>query len=377
MKRAMLLGWLFVAGSVFAAGAAQSPPGSPPPVASPASWPVASPASSDIPGEASPSPDATHLINPATTLAWTAVAIGMSAPSRREDHTLTADETATTAWLFGGRDGNRIKGDLWRLDLATGTWSRLEASTRAPSARFGHAAVWVNGVGLVIFGGQSRDGFHDDLWAYNPETAEWRRLPSSGQVPAARYGTCSTVGPDGRLWISHGFTSDGRFDDTRAYDFETGRWANMSARGERPAIRCLHDCVWSSDGRLILYGGQTNGRPALGDLWAFGPADRTWTRLPAPEPPGRQLYALATSGSTAWILGGAGADGQKLGDLWALDLHELAFSPVATILDSAVAPAPRSGASLIVDSAGGRLLLFGGETDDRRVADLWALAPSP
>ena len=48
----------------------------------------------------------------------------------------------------------------------------------------------------------------------------------------ARYGTCAAVAPDGRLWISHGFTADGvRFSDTRAYDFATGAWTDETPDG--------------------------------------------------------------------------------------------------------------------------------------------------
>ena len=78
-----------------------------------------------------------------------------------------------------------------------------------PAARFGHEAVWVDGIGLVVFAGQNGPNFFNDLWAYEPASATWRQLPSNGAVPVPRYGTCAAVGPDGRLWISHGFTADG------------------------------------------------------------------------------------------------------------------------------------------------------------------------
>ena len=94
---------------------------------------------------------------------------------------------------------------------------------------------------------------------------------SKPSMPEARYGSCASLGPDGRLWISHGFTQDdGRFADTRAYDFATGQWTDMTPAGDGPIKRCLHDCFWSSDGqRLILYGGQTTGVAALDDIWAY------------------------------------------------------------------------------------------------------------
>ena len=110
---------------------------------------------------------------------------------------------------------------------------------RGPAARFGHEAAWVEDVGLVVFAGQAGATFFNDLWAYDPDADAWTELPGSGDVPVSRYGTCAAVGPDGRLWISHGFTSDGvRFSDTRAYDFELGHLGRRDAR-RRPPGRAL------------------------------------------------------------------------------------------------------------------------------------------
>ncbi len=141
-------------------------------------------------------------------------------------------------------------------------------------------------------------------------------------MPAARYGSCAALGPDGRLWISHGFTADsGRFADTQAYDFAAGRWTDETPDGTIAPIRCLHDCLWTPDGRFVLYAGQTTGTPAIGDLWARGVTEG-WTSL-ADGPPPRQLYALAAIGGTAYVFGGGAKDGGTLRDLWLLDLATL------------------------------------------------------
>ena len=43
--------------------------------------------------------------------------------------------------------------DVWTFDLESDAWEQLDAS--GPAARFGHEAVWVDGIGLVVFAGQS------------------------------------------------------------------------------------------------------------------------------------------------------------------------------------------------------------------------------
>lgn len=291
-----------------------------------------------------------------------------SGPEAREDHTWVVDGRGRYAFLFGGRDGEREFGDLWRFDLKKDSWKKLSPRGKRPTPRFGHSAVWVEGQGMVVFGGQRGTGFFDELWAFDPDERRWRSLPAKGQVPRERYGSCMVVGQDGRLWISHGFTNAGRFDDTRAYDLERGRWVDRTPDGRKPGERCLHDCFINAAGEIVLYGGQDDGAFALGDLWLLdGPG--TWDRLGDPRPEPRRLYAVTEAGSQAYLFGGAGEDNGRFDDLWRIDRETLEFERVR--IDGA-APGPRFASTLITDPKRGRLLLFGGQGSSAR-ADLWEL----
>ena len=190
----------------------------------------------------------------------------------------------------------------------------------------------------------------------------------------ARYGTCAAVGPDGRLWISHGFTSDGaRFADTRAYDFDAGAWTDETpTAGARPVERCLHGCWWTDDGELQLYAGQTTGVTALGDRWVL--AEGSWSRIEAALPPDRNLYAHARLEGATLVFGGQALDGSYLADLWILadgtaDARQLA--------PSGEGPGGRAGAEMIRDRRASRYLLFGGRDEAGAMADLWQLTGEP
>jgi hypothetical protein len=289
-------------------------------------------------------------------------------PAAREDHTWTVGGGGHYAYLFGGRDGGREFGDLWRYDLQQDTWERLSPRGTRPQPRFGHSAVWVDGLGVVIFAGQRGPDFFRDLWAYDPGVDRWTRLPARGQAPRPRYGSCMVLGADGRLWVSHGFTSAGRFDDTRAYNLARQRWASIAPDAGRPGERCLHDCFTAADGSLVLYGGQDDGAFALGDLWVMG-RERTWDRLDDPRPEPRRLYAVAEAGGVAYLFGGAGEDNDAFDDLWRVDRESLAFERVPVV---GAGPSPRSAGTLISDTERGRLLLFGGQARSAR-ADVWEL----
>jgi hypothetical protein len=281
------------------------------------------------------------------------------------------------AYLFGGLTADGPSNELWELNLFTDTWTLLQPSGVPPAPRFGHTATWVAAQGrLIVWSGQGSSAFFDDIWAYDPWVNAWTELPSSGAVPAARYGSCAALGPDTELWISHGFTEDsGRFSDTRSYNFETGTWTDHTPAGDVPIERCLHDCFWARKGfdqRLILYGGQTTGVAALGDIWAFDPTSGTWTQGPDQSAPARQLYGLAGAGGLGGLIFGGGTiDGGFLNDTWFLDVRESTLTP----FDSGSPPPPRSGATLVNDplAGRGRVLLFGGMSADGLLGDLWQL----
>jgi hypothetical protein len=332
-------------------------PASPPGSAASASPTVAETADASTP---TPTPE------PA---AWSELSAG-AGPAPREDHTWTLASGGKTALLFGGRDGPTVYDDLWAYDLAGDAWRQLAPVGPTPPGRFGHNAVWVDGIGLVVFAGQNGADFYNDLWAYDPTANGWRQLPAIGDLPVARYGSCAAVGPDGRLWISHGFTSEGtRFADTRAYDFELAAWTDETPTGDRPVNRCLHACWWTTDGRFVLYGGSATGVTALADLWVL--YHGAWTEFGVDMPPARNLYAVTKiDPRVTLVFGGQGLDGGFLDDAWLFD--EAHATPEPYAFDGSPPPA-RSSAEMFFDLERHRVLLFGGKNDSGTLGDLWEL----
>ena len=363
-----------------ACGAAASPTpgatgGSGQPTASIAA--TVSPTSTPTPTAA---PTATPVALPSTG-EWARLTVAGPAPAAREAHTWTVDQDGRVAYLFGGRDGSTVFGDLWRFDLAAGRWDELQPGGEKPPARFGQNAVWLAGKGLVVFAGQASTGFFNDLWLYDPISATWSELPAGGAPPIPRYGSCAALGSDGRLWISHGFTEEqARFADTRAYDFSGGVWTDETpSAGDVPVARCLHACFTAADGRFVLYAGQTTGVPALGDLWALTggqqPAGSGWNALKGELPPARNLYAFtswpAAASAVAFVVfGGGSLDRGYLDDTWVFSTADLSASELAA---TGGPPPARSAPAFVTDSAAGRVLLFGGRNADGAFADVWSL----
>ena len=99
----------------------------------------------------------------------------------------TTDPDNGDIYLFGGRTlgypehgpGNRM--DLWRYNYTQGEWMRLDSGRDGPGVRSkAFMALDHEDDVLYICGGVSEDQgnwvYHKDLWSYDLETGEWRRL---------------------------------------------------------------------------------------------------------------------------------------------------------------------------------------------------------
>jgi N-acetylneuraminic acid mutarotase len=310
-------------------------------------------------------------------LAATWTPLTATGPAARWDHTLAADAATGSLLLFGGRDGAGVPfGDTWVYAVAENAWTAVEGP--APAPRFGQAvAVDPARRTLYLFGGQAGETFFNDAWRFDLDTRTWAEIPTGDIRPAPRYGTSAVVDDAGNVLVSHGFTFEGRFDDTWSLDPQTGVWSDISPPADtRPLKRCLHEAVWDPQGqRMLLFGGCASGfGPCpLGDLWAFDPATRTWTDLTPPaSPAARSNPALVRdeSGGAIWLVDGLTAAGYAA-DLWALDLGG------ATPLWNEAAqgdliPEPRASHDAAV--LDGNTYLFGGNGNAGPLADLWVLS---
>jgi Galactose oxidase, central domain len=124
--------------------------------------------------------------------------------------------------------------------------------------------------------------------------------------------------------------------------------------------------------RLVLFAG-TSG-PYFDDLWELPLDGGTWARLPgAPISRGGHAMAIDRARDELWLFGGT-RPGSDLDDLWRFDLTADFWEHV-TPGCPAGCPTPRSGATLVRDTRGDRMLLYGGwesSTDTYR-RETWAL----
>jgi hypothetical protein len=173
---------------------------------------------------------------------WQELAPGAVLPSARYDHSLVTN--GTHLYLFGGH-GPGVLGDFWTYDIASNAWTEISAF--GPQARYGHNAIWDSGRSLlVLFGGQDDTTFYADVWEFDPARSLWTQVTFAGNAPAARSGAGAAFDQAGHLFITHGFTSQDRFDDTWQYDLAARSWTEVSPANRRPLKRSLMRAVWDS-----------------------------------------------------------------------------------------------------------------------------------
>ncbi|MGA2024273.1 MAG: kelch repeat-containing protein [Steroidobacteraceae bacterium] len=177
-----------------------------------------------------------------------------NAPGARYAANIWIDSTSNV-WLFGGYgyDSTGAVGklnDLWKYSPGSGQWTWITgvdvanatafygtlgaaASTNQPGARYS-ATSWIDSSGnLWLFGGYGDDstgsvGNLNDLWRYNPASADWTWLSggytdnasgvygtagtaAASNVPGARYDSNSWVDSSGNFWLfgGSGYDSNG------------------------------------------------------------------------------------------------------------------------------------------------------------------------
>jgi hypothetical protein len=304
-------------------------------------------------------------------------------------------------------------GSTWALDLACNQWTALDPS-RQPPDRGRHSAVHDTlDNRMIVFGGRWRAtgtqgsyDLFDDVWAFDLDDDTWTELETSGEAPSARWGAAAGYDPvKHRLIVTGGNvgTSGATYvpdAGTFALDLATGVWSKVGGPG--PGKRLFADATYDPAGhRLILFGGTVAFfGPFLNDTWALDLATDTWKEVgqgspKLPEP--RIRPTIVTDAQRGRVVLFAGHDDGIVGnrndvwtfqldtELWARssvgDLHDPAspspgfcvFPPDFVVTDME-APERREAHIMAAYAEGDLAVVFGGKTDCGIADDLWTLS---
>jgi N-acetylneuraminic acid mutarotase len=294
--------------------------------------------------------------------------------------------------LFGGELAEReYSNDTWAYDPAADTWTQVSPSGVAPSGRSDSSRAYdpVSGQ-IILFGGDRYDAnredyvFYNDTWTYDPAKNTWTALKPEGVNPSARSASPLVYDPVGKRMLLFGGgvydLSKERstcYNDTWAYDPVTNTWTKLEPSGPVPAKRWSHALVYEPIGRkIILFGGEVDPRKDkyvfYNDTWAYDPAANTWTELKpsgfAPSVRSGAALVYDPVGKKIILFGG-GKEDFNYNDTW---VYDPAANTWTELKPSGFAPSARFGAAAVYDPVYRAIILFGGGDDTYVLDDSWA-----
>ena len=309
---------------------------------------------------------------------WHGVALCQPGPLRL--HSAIDDPARTRMVVFGGDDGVRMKNDVWQLALSGAPrWDSLAPLGDPPSKRLGHSAIYdpLRDRVLVFGGLDSAGNVLADVWALSlSDPPSWSSLQPSGIGPSARRYHSAIYDPvRDRMLVFGGSNLSGvPFGDVWSLWLSpTPRWEQILPAGtDKPLQRYGHSAIYDPvRDRMLVFSG---GGFARNDLWELSLGGTpSWTQIqPAGKLPLQRLGHTALYDPTAdrMIVFGGNTLNQPLDDVWQLSLS----GPPAWALVSPTGetPSPRENHSAVYDSASQRMVVFGGEPNVSEPT--WALS---
>ena len=265
--------------------------------------------------------------------AWRKVATKGAAPGERAYHSAAFDTKRDTMWVFGGAGRDFVALDeLWKIDTATWTWTRLAPSGEKPGGRFNGGLFYdAKRDQLVLWSGCKaffdEENAWTDLWTYDIEKNAWSKKPTDAP---GRWQAASVLAPELDMLIAHG-GYDGNSvvrGETWTYSLDDDKWTEV---GKGYKATDAHAAIWDPLAQvMILHGGATGAKLGLDGLCAFDPKKKKWTPLTwkGDGPGPRAYHASVWSPSLGGIWTYGGTVNQFMDDLcsdevWTIALHKL------------------------------------------------------
>jgi N-acetylneuraminic acid mutarotase len=295
---------------------------------------------------------------------WSPVSTS-KAPSARSGH--TAVWTGSKMIVWGGA-ATSVLGDGNIYDPVNDSWS-LVAASNAPAARVGHTAVWT-GSEMIIWGGNGADSavFNDGA-RYNPTTDTWSVVGTNNAPPPRMYHKAVWTGAEMIVW--GGSDNNGVFLSSGGrYSPGNDSWTSVTTNNA-PAGRQGHTAIWAGS-RMIVWGGETGGWPTpdifVNDGGNYDPATDAWipvgaTGAPAPRSrhtanwTGKEMIIWGGIATNTWLTSGARYD--PISNTW-------------LALTTSGAPAGREDHTAVW--TGSEMVVFGGSSATPAFGDTYAYA---
>jgi N-acetylneuraminic acid mutarotase len=231
-------------------------------------------------------------------------------PGPRGNH--SAVWTGTKMIVWGGRSDAAVAvtNTGMSYDPLTNLWAPI-STTNAPSARYGHVAVWT-GTKMIVWGGYNGSAYLSDGAIYDPAADTWTAM-NAAAPPAARSNAIAAWA--GNKMIVWGGSNGTSFADGKAFDPAANTWTVINPTGA-PTARGFLKGV-STGTKMIVWGGYGSATTEVANGEIYDPVKDTWAPMsPTGAPSARYGSSGVWTGSSAFYWGGVNstAGGVVYGD---------------------------------------------------------------
>jgi len=209
-------------------------------------------------------------------------------------------------YIFSGSNSEYASGstynDIYRLDLSSHTWERVQANGLHPAPRecctlVGYSTSklsspipppHINDKGLLImYGGWCQPPldnrirvdarFFEDTQIFHLNDLRWERLKIASPPPARAGHSASIVGD--KMIIFGGSQRSDRLNDIWVFDINTLTWRHQYIRGTKPRERFGHSQFTLNEKAMIVLGGCGGPNELFADAWVLDVQTWNWIQI--------------------------------------------------------------------------------------------------
>lgn len=238
---------------------------------------------------------------------------------------------------------------------------------------------------MILFSGSNGNGFglasmHNDTWQLDLSgDPKWTPLPGAVAPPPRIHGVMVHDPTRDRMVMFGGKTTGAPgtdYNDTWAFNLASNTWSPLATSGTPPAPFATHGIYDPVRDRLITFGGFRAGAGPTNEVWqlSFG-GTPTWSPItPAGTPPSPRynVSVIYDSFGDRLIVFGGFASGQT-NEVWALSLSG---TPTwSQLTPTGTPPIAREAHMAVYDAVRLRMIVFGGfASAGFFLNDVWAMS---
>lgn len=225
-------------------------------------------------------------------------------------HSRTIPSLQTELIVFGGclRE-TECSSDVSVFQTRNATWYTPAVKQRyIPAPRGGHSATVVGGSRVYIIGGNTIEGYRNDVFVLNGITKLWSKPVVLGASLPPERADHTAVEYKGKIYVLGGSGEQGLLDDFWQLNTRSHTWSKVPVSDKsfvRPPPMALHTAVVIGD-KMYVYGGRTE-RDVTSDIYVFDFVTSTWSKpfvagaVPLPR---HSHHASARDNRYIFIMGG-------------------------------------------------------------------------